>query len=216
MDTRIEHTTLSEKAYAKIRAGLMSAEFGPGESLRIRPLAEHYGISATPVREALQRLVAENVLEIQPNKSFRVPVLTADRFEEIVRMRIALEPLASELAFENIGNSELRELGKLVEIMDRAITNVNIRSYTAANEKFHFMIYDKSNAQLLLGTIRDLWVLAAPYFSMLFDETSYTAEGNKLHYEIMRALHARDSESLCLGIRKDIELAYTDLVVKFK
>ena len=108
MDAKIEHTTLAEKAYEKVRSGLISARFRPGEILTIRSLAAEYGISATPVREALQRLVAENALEMQPNKSYRVPVLSIERFEEVKRIRCALEAMAAELACPNMASRDLK------------------------------------------------------------------------------------------------------------
>ena len=114
MEAKIEHTTLAEKAYAQLRSDLISAQFRPGESIKIRALADHYGISATPIREAMQRLAAENALEMQPNKSFQVPVLTVARFQEIRRVRIALEPMAAELAFEKLDERDLKTLDNLV------------------------------------------------------------------------------------------------------
>ena len=149
MEGSIEHTTLADKAYEKVRSGLISARFEPGEILRIRSLAEEYGISATPVREALQRLVAENALELQPNKSFRVPVLSIARFEEVRRIRCALEPMAAELACPHITARDMKTLVSLVARMDQSINALNRASYTTQNERFHFLIYEKSNSHVV-------------------------------------------------------------------
>ncbi|HTN97495.1 MAG TPA: GntR family transcriptional regulator, partial [Nordella sp.] len=74
--SKIEHQTLNDRAYSEIRKGLITGRFQPGQVLVIRTLAEIYGISTTPVREALQRLVAERLLIMLPNRSIAVPDLT--------------------------------------------------------------------------------------------------------------------------------------------
>ena len=211
MDAKIEHTTLAEKAYEKVRSGLISARFRPGEILTIRGLAAEYGISATPVREALQRLVAENALEMQPNKSYQVPVLSIERFEEVKRIRCALEPMAAELACPNMAARDLRALKSLVEKMDHAIGSKNIGNYTKYNEGFHFLIYESAGAPLLLAMIRDLWVQVAPFFTSLFDGSDYLSKGNYWHKEILRSLESQDVEAVKAGLKGDIDTAGHDL-----
>ncbi len=211
MEERIEHTTLSEKAYEKVRSGLISARFEPGEILRIRSLADEYGISATPVREALQRLVAENALELQPNKSFKVPVLSTARFEEVRRIRCALEPMAAELACPNFTEQDMKALASLVEQMDRSINKLNRADYTKQNEKFHFFIYERANSPLLLDMIRDLWVQVAPFFNRLFQGTDYLSNSNVWHKNIVYALESADVQEVKFGITSDIETAGNEL-----
>src|SRR5262249_35295653 len=65
--SKIEHSTLNDQAYTALKRGLISGTFRPGQALVIRTVAESYGISTTPVREALQRLVAERLLVMQQN-----------------------------------------------------------------------------------------------------------------------------------------------------
>lgn len=216
MQDRIEHTTLAEKAYAQLRSGLISTQFRPGEILKIRSLADQYGISATPVREALQRLVVENALEMQPNKSFRVPVLTVARFNEIRRIRCALEPIASKLAFQNLGENDVRQLENLVEEMQEAVATRNIADYMSGNERFHFGIYERSEAPLLVGMIRDLWMLAAPYFALLFEGSNYPVNSNDWHKQALMAIRQKNADGFGNAIYEDINLAAEDLVPKLQ
>ena len=211
MEQRIEHTTLAEKAYEKIRSGLISARFAPGEILRIRGLATEYGISATPVREALQRLAAENALEMQPNKSFKVPVLSIERFEEVRRIRLALEPMAAELACPNIAIGDKDTLVSLVEQMDQSIKELNRADYTILNERFHFLIYVNANSPLLLDMIRDLWVQVAPFFTRLYQGADYLSGSNYWHKRIVDALDSADVQQVKSGIYGDIEAAGEEL-----
>lgn len=211
MDEKIAHTTLAEKAYKEVRSGLISARFEPGDTLTIRHLAAKYGISMTPVREALQRLVAEKALEMQPNKSYRVPVLSMDRFNEVIRIRCALEGMAAELACPNIDARDLCALTVLVDKMDRAIKDKDFDTYKSYNEKFHFSLYESANAPLLLGMIGDLWVQVAPYFTSLFKRSAYLQKGNYWHKRILDALKTNDVQAVKAGIVGDINAAGNDL-----
>ena len=209
---KIEHTTLAEKAYQQIRTGLASATFGPGEVLKIRSLADQYGISSTPIREALQRLVAESALEAQANRSFSVPILTRRRFEEIITMRIALESVASRQGMSELSRHDIRELELLIADMDEAIGKADVRVYTEENRQFHFKIYESSDSPLLLGVIKDLWVLAAPYFTRLFEEAEYVRKCNDWHRTILKALQDGDADALERGICDDISAARDTLL----
>src|SRR5262249_18516943 len=108
--SKIEYKTLNDRAYDEIKKGLMAGKISPGQPVVIRTLAENYGISATPVREALQRLVAERLLEMLPNRSIAVPELSAEKFVELVRIRTALEGLAAELATPNFKLAHIQKL----------------------------------------------------------------------------------------------------------
>ncbi|TIP70711.1 MAG: GntR family transcriptional regulator, partial [Mesorhizobium sp.] len=99
---KLEHQTLNDRAYAALKQELISGSFNPGQVLVIRKLAEMFGISTTPIREALQRLVAERLLEMKNNRSIIVPVLSSSAFEELTRIRIAVEGLAGEMAATRI------------------------------------------------------------------------------------------------------------------
>src|SRR5712692_1982709 len=72
---KFDRQTLTEQAYAQIKKSLIGGKFRPGQLMAIRILAESYGISATPIREALQRLVAEKLLVQQPNRTTIVPII---------------------------------------------------------------------------------------------------------------------------------------------
>src|SRR5215510_11731609 len=137
---RLEHQTLNDRAYAALKKGLMSGQFRPGEVLTIRQLASAYGISATPVREALQRLVAERSLEPLRNRSIGVPIPTLEKFVELRRVRCLLEGLAGELATPNFKPADIARLDRIIEEIDRDIADGNAAGYLRRNEKFHFLI----------------------------------------------------------------------------
>src|SRR6218665_3808652 len=92
------HLTLSARVYEDLRARIISGQVQPGERLTLAGMASALGTSAMPIREAVQKLAAEGALEILPNKSVGVPVMTRTRFQELVTIRIAVEGLAVQTA----------------------------------------------------------------------------------------------------------------------
>src|SRR5580698_2501335 len=92
--TRIARETVQERVYCALRDQLMRGGFEPGQKLKIAELAEAFGTSAMPVREALNRLAAERAIESLPNRSVRVPALTKSSLQDLMETRFAVEGLA--------------------------------------------------------------------------------------------------------------------------
>ena len=84
----IVHLTLSAKVYQDLRELIISGQLQPGERLTLAGMAKALGTSAMPVREAIQKLAADDALELLPNKSVRVPVMTRTRFRELVTINV--------------------------------------------------------------------------------------------------------------------------------
>ncbi len=204
---KLEHLTLNDRAYSTLRQGLISGKFVPGEPLIIRKLAETYGISTTPIREALQRLVAERVLEVARNRSIIVPLLTVSAFEELTAVRVATEGVAAERAAQRITVHALSEVKGLLNSMTRAIAAGDGRLYLTLNESFHFAIYSQANAPLLLNIVKDLWVRVGPYLNLLMDSEFYVPRANEIHQKVVEALERRDAVAARAFIEEDITRA---------
>ena len=213
---KIDHETLTDRAYAALKKALIIGEFPPGHVLVIRSVAEAYGISATPVREALQRLVAERVLLMQPNRSIIVPYLSADRFNEICHIRCALEGTAAELAVSHTDREHLLNLEKIVEDIDRAIGGKEIQVYAQLNQKFHFALYERAGSPLLLGMIKDFWCNVGPFFTRLFDNEDYLPHANEFHRKILQALRDGDAAQVRQSVVADISEAARSLMPRLQ
>src|SRR5215204_92865 len=95
---RIERVTLAERVYAELRDLLMAGELAPGQKMSLRSVAETLGVSMMPVREAVSRLVADQSLEVLPNRAVRVPLMNLARFRELTTVRLAVAGFAAEPA----------------------------------------------------------------------------------------------------------------------
>jgi len=213
---KIEHQTLNDRAYAELKKGLTSGRFRPGEVLIIRQLADRYGISATPVREALQRLVAERALEMLPNRSIAVPILTREKFTELRRIRCALEGLAAELAAPSLGAADIARMNVLIEAMDKDIARNNAGDYLDRNERFHFLIYSRAGSPILLRMIADLWTQVGPFLNFLFEDSDYLAEANDGHKKILRAVEKGDAAAVSESVVSDIVSAAKSLAPRLQ
>ncbi|WP_457150394.1 GntR family transcriptional regulator [Mesorhizobium sp. P5_C1] len=204
---KLEHQTLNDRAYGALKQELISGGFSPGQTLVIRKLAETFGISTTPIREALQRLVAERLLEMQNNRSVIVPLLSAPAFEELTRIRIAVEGLAGEMAASRMTESGLVDIHATLAGMQHAIEAGDARAYLTLNEAFHFAIYQHAGAPILLNMIRDLWGRVGPYLKLLMQADRYVPQSNDAHRKIVAALEQRSGPAVRTFIEQDIAMA---------
>jgi DNA-binding GntR family transcriptional regulator len=208
---KLEHQTLNDRAYAALKKGLMSGQFRPGEVLTIRQLAGRYGISVTPVREALQRLVAERSLEMLRNRSIAVPILTLEKFVDLRRVRCLLEGLAAEMAAPNVTAADMARLEQMIGEIDQDIAQNNVAGYLRRNEKFHFLIYERARSPLTLRIIQDLWTQVGPFFNCLFEDSGYLREANDGHRRILAALRQGDASAVRENMVWDISEAAESL-----
>ena len=135
--------TLSAKAHAVIRDLLISGSLSPGEKLSLRSVAQRLGVSMQPVRDAVARLVADEALEVAPNRAVRVPLMSEDRFRELTTIRLAIEGFAVETAALQCTAAQLRQ----IRIHDRrfraqcAAARPEPEVAVQANRDLHFAIY---------------------------------------------------------------------------
>lgn len=202
--SQVARETLRARVYDQLRAAIMKGRFEPGQALTVRSLAAAFGVSPTPVREALQLLTAELALIAEPNKSYRVPMMTREHFVEVRDVRAALEGLAAQRAAERITRAEIRRLEQAEERMLRAIERQDAKTYLSANEDFHFTIYEAARAPYLFQMIRNLWLQIGPSLNLLFNDITLVESLNDNHRTALDALQTGDGARACEAIRRDI------------
>jgi DNA-binding GntR family transcriptional regulator len=209
---QISYEPLHQKAYGELREALKTGRFRPGQAVTIRGLGKELGISSTPVREALQRLIAEHALALLPNRTVIVPILTRDRFLEITEVRVRLEGLASQEATKFITDRHIAELKIHERAMGTALREHAFDLYLEHNEKFHFALYEQCRMPFLLQMIEMTWLQIGPWLNELASEGQFQAGGNKLHGAIVRFAAARDGTAVMRAVQRDIAEAARHLV----
>jgi DNA-binding GntR family transcriptional regulator len=164
-----------------------------------------------PVREAINQLVAANALEMLPNRTVCVPRMTPARFEELSRVRQALEGMAAEMACRHATPQLAKRLEKINGELQRAIRERSIVQCLAKNQEFHFTLYEAANSEVLLPLIEPLWLMAGPimYFSLISPDMPWDASA---HNDVLDALKARDAAAARRAIERDIRNTATYLL----
>ena len=203
----IPRNTLQEQVHERIRRGLIDGEFKPGQVLTIRDLARQLGTSIMPVREALQKLTVERVLELLPTRSVRVPNLTAHAFREICEARMILEGQVARLAAERADSSDIQRIEEASQAFASAQTLGDPTILLQQNREFHFAIYAAAHHETLMGLIEPLWVRCGPCTLILFEELGQeqVRRGASLHHQqALEAIRSRQPDKAQDAIVADI------------
>lgn len=202
---RLPKGTLQHHVYRQLCEMILSGEIAPGQLVTIQALSDAFGVSAMPVREALQRLIAAKALTVISSRSIGVPLLTKERLLDLKRVRLEIESLAAEWATPRVGEAEIAQLESLVGKMAVAAVG-NRKDYVRYNREFHFVIYRAAGSEVLYAIIENLWLQISPYFHLLHDSGNYHTS-NAQHELMLSGLKACDSAAVGQGIRNDIEAA---------
>ena len=138
-----------------LRELIISGDLKPGEQLRQRDLAERFGVSVTPVREALRWLESEGLVRYDAHKGSTVVQAEAGTTKEKYQIRAVLEGLAASLATPKISDEDIRELESYNEQL--ADANLNPSHINDLNRTLHFRVYEIAGSPLLLALMRLLW-----------------------------------------------------------
>lgn len=206
----LSRTTIQDSVYQQLRQALMNAQFDPDQTLTIASLAETFGTSNMPVREALRRLAAENALEISSGGSARVPVVTKARLDDLCRARVTLEAMATELAVPLLTQDDLATLQNIVSEQQTIGREKDVYTLIGKNQEFHFTIYRASGSEVLIQLIETLWLRFGPYMRVLSTHSAPlikagVAEPSGHHQTILQALRDRDAARAKAAMIADIE-----------
>lgn len=192
---RVSREPLSERVYREVCASIRSGAFAPGEEISLRGLAAAVGTSVMPVRDVLRRLTAEGALETTTGGRVRMPQLTAAELEEIGRLRVALEGMATEVATEKLTERALDRLEALVE-RQRRLAPMPRRQYLELNAELHNIIYDAAGMPTLRRMIDALWIKLGPMMN--------TQTTGAHHQRAIAALRRRDAAGARRHVEEDI------------
>ena len=209
----IVHLTLSAKVYQDLRELIMSGQLQPGERLTLAGMAAALGTSAMPVREAINKLAADEALEILPNKSVRVPIMTRSRFRELVVIRRVVEGLAVETAADRITSQQLAALAALDEAFRRevALEKPDVNQIIQINKQFHFTAYAAAQMPALSSLIEGLWLRIGPVLNLDLRNSDSVRRSDppavNAHRALLDALRAGDSAAAKAALALDIDSA---------
>jgi DNA-binding GntR family transcriptional regulator len=139
-----------------LREQILRGERTSGEWLRQDEIATAYGVSSTPVREALRMLEAQGLVSYEAHRGVRVADATGS-YRQFFRLRTVLEELALELAMPNLTSEVLARVWRTVDAMERADRSDDVSSIERAHKQFHAELYSAANFPVLSEIIERAW-----------------------------------------------------------
>ncbi len=201
----MERVGQTKDAYELVLDAIDTGIYHPGDRLVESELAERFGVSRTPVREALQRLETQSVL-VRDGRSMVVASLNHDQLGELYVVRAELEGLAARLAAQHAGPEEIRILQQMVKV-DHALVD-DPQRLSRANRRFHRQIHLASHNRFLIQQLEMVHRTMA-----LLTTTSLAAEGRgsvalEEHATLVAAIAERDGDAANDALHAHISKAY--------
>jgi GntR family transcriptional regulator, carbon starvation induced regulator len=192
--------TLNASVLTQMRADIISCRLMPGERLRVETLRERYGMGASPIREALMRLEAEGLVDLEQNKGFRVAAVSRDNLLDIMRTRLEIESIALRWSLEKGGVdweadlvSAFHRLSRQTKIEPSKPDEISA-AWRREHANFHLALVAACGAPTLLTIRTRLFEQADRYVALSIRSNGTPRDDVGEHKQLMRAALGRDLE----------------------
>lgn len=211
---RIARATLHDKVVARLRDMIIEGELTPGARVPERELCERFGVSRTPLREALKVLAWEGMVELSPNRGATVTTVSAQAVDEVFPVMGALEALSGELACRYITDEELTEIRAHHHQMVVHFHRGEMEDYFRCNQAIHEAILAAARNPTLTQTYRGLSarVRRIRYIANL-NQTRWS-QAVAEHEQMLEALEQRDGAALAAVLKQHLKTKL-DTVVEY-
>ncbi len=206
--------SLSEEVLDRLREAIVRGRFKPGSRLGESGLAEAFGVSRGPVREALFQLQQEGLVELQRHKAAKVKEISREDVAELYELRIDLERFAVKRAVRMVTRGELAAMSSVVAAYGRAVEGGDVQEAVDLDMRFHGLIYEVARHARLYACWANLLrsqIHAFVLSSSLLDP-GYMVPCVPEHAAIRDALAARDKETAVRLVEQHLGDAYERLL----
>ena len=192
-----------ERVYRTLRQQVMHGELAPGQPLTLRGLGKQFGVSMTPAREAVRRLVAEGALTLSSSGRVTTPELTPERIEELAAIRAMLEPEMAARALPRAHFALIERLSAINALNAEAVLKQDAVAYVRTNLEFHRTLYLRAQTPAMLALCETVWLQLGPTMRAVYARL-HRKEAPPYHRMILAALKAGDEPGLRLAVRTDV------------
>lgn len=199
---------LGQIAYEAVRELVMAQKVPPGSLLREGQLAHDLGVSRTPVREALRRLQAENLLSYLPHVGYRVSDLDSSMLEDLYLIRSLLEGLAARLAAQRSTRVDVAELEELLERMKEANSSGKDALLVELNDAFHAAVAHASGSSALESMLRSIADVFKRYRHAAIADPPRRRASSVEHHTVAAAIAARDERAAERAATEHVQHAF--------
>lgn len=205
--------TAQEAVLVRLRRAIVTGELAPGDQVRQDALAERYGVSRVPVREALKMLEGEGQVVYHPHRGYFVSSLDLADLREVYRIRELLETEAVRVAVPGLSDADVQRLADAADEVDRADAQGELSAMAAANRRFHFVLLEAADMPRLVRLVRILWDATDSYRSLYYTDEGHRAVVREQHQAVVDAVRGRDADrvvELLRTHREDAVVALAD------
>lgn len=199
------YRTKAEVAADVIRGAILSGELAPGEELAVLGLAQRFGLTLMPLREALSRLDDEGLLEMESHRPARVAELSREKLQEEYAIRAVLESAAAAQATMHLGADALNEIAEILRGMDAARDAKRPADYWELTRQYHERIYAATPSSIMRKEVARLRARTRRYLPLFASDQALVPEAQKEHWAIYRAIKRRDPAAVERLVRTHIE-----------
>jgi DNA-binding GntR family transcriptional regulator len=191
---KIKSISIASEVFDQLRLKIINGELKNGERLVEMDLAKKLGVSRTPVREAIQRLEGEGLVEILPRKHCLVKGITLEAINEIILIRSLLEPTAARVAARKITDEQLLKLKSYLEQSEMYFQQGRIDDLMKVHDLFHAEIIKTSGLTRLVNILENLHDYIVHFRYSFLSRPHLVERSIKEHFEIYEALCSRDQD----------------------
>ena len=193
------HADSSQQSIVEeLRRVILSGDVPPGTVIPVSDVAQHFGVSHIPVREALKSLIAEQLIDHRHNFGYSVAKLTRAELTELYVVRGVLEAAALGAAVEMASAEDHAAAEQALLALDQANRLDDYRAYHRESRRFHFALIVPCRMQRLLSMLDSAWNLTEPYQPMAHIDPSVRLTLHAEHQEMLSAFTYRDADRLAL------------------
>ncbi|MCB2110286.1 MAG: GntR family transcriptional regulator [Defluviimonas sp.] len=203
-----------EVTYCRLRDMILFGQLTPGQPVTIQGLTTVLEAGMTPVREAIRKLTAEGALVLQGNRRVSVPQLGAAQLDQLAFARQTIEPRLAETACNNLEPKDISELSRIDSQINEAIRTGDVQRYLLNNFRFHFTLYERAEAEILLSIVHMLWLRFGPSLRVVCGRWGTSSLPDR-HEEALVAMRARDGAALARAIHDDISQGIDQIRLSF-
>lgn len=192
----ITRRSLHHELVERLQPLIISGELAPGSKVPEKSLCTRFGVSRTPMREALKVLASEGLVRLEPNRGAWVTLVTVSEVEEVFPVLGALEALSGELACQNITDAEVAQISDLHSQMVQSYEERNLDAYFSINQKIHAAILRAARNETLTTSCQalSLRMQRARYLANMSEERWFVAVQE--HEQILACIKNRDGKKL--------------------
>ncbi|MDF2823125.1 MAG: GntR family transcriptional regulator [Mycobacterium sp.] len=205
------YESAASRIAGQLRNEILHGEIAPGSRLSQLSIAERFGVSRIPVRDAIQLLAGEGLLHPTTKATAIVTGMSVPELQELYELREAVEPMATQIAVPNVGRADIMTMRKQVSVMENSN---EAPIWLAANAEFHAAVYKRANRPRTIELVEQLRRLTDRYLYMHLEVIGQTEHLHAEHAGILRAVESGDA-ALAARLTKEHLATSHDFILSY-